>query len=297
MRNNDQEYERYSQQPGINFSILKQYFTSPLHFEYEFQQYKLPDILKKEKDAFVFGRALHLAALQEDLLHESFAFIDLSKKPLADKDFRSSANKEWLKAQQEEIKKSGKASLDSEDYIKIKEMAASVRRNKTARAVLEHATIENPIYWTDPDTGVKCKAIPDIDNRKKSAIVDLKGVQDASKYGFRKLMQNHKYYVQLAFYGDGLEIIDGQKRDNHIFIAVEKEPPYACAVYDLEPYTVTMGRKVYKGLLAAHRQCLENQEWKGYEIYSTNPAGIISIGINDSEANMIENHPLLAQHA
>lgn len=291
------EYEEYVERPGINFSILKHYLKSPLHFEYEFQTYKLPDMLKKEKDEFIFGRAFHLAVLQPELLTEAFAVIDLSKKPQPDKDFRNAENQKWLKLEKEAIKNSGKACLDSNDYESIKCMAQSVRQNKTASAVLRGATIESPIFWTDEDTGVKCKAIPDIDNKRLRTIVDLKGVADASKYGFRKLMQNQKYYVQIPFYADGLEHIDGMKRDNHMFIAVEKEPPYACAVYDLEDYTVSMGRKVYKGLLAAHRDCLVNQEWKGYEVYSANEHGIIPIGINDAEANMLENHPLLIKHA
>jgi hypothetical protein len=47
-----------------------------------------------------------------------------------------------------------------------------------------------------------------------------------------------------------------------MFIAVEKTSPTQCA---LNGYVITCGRKLYEADLQTYRNCVDNDEWTGYE--------------------------------
>ena len=61
----------------------------------------------------------------------------------------------------------------------------------------------------------------------------MKTTVDASPEGFAKQVANFGYHIQEAFYRRVMAI-DGHDIDRFVFIAVEKEPPFACGVYELD---------------------------------------------------------------
>lgn len=135
-------------------------------------------------------------------------------------------------------------------------------------------------------------------------VVDLKTTDDASLDGFSKSIANWRYDVQHPFYLDGLReaILQGgvhpdaqcvftqgaaelsaywidqetgvlcrcrpdfwRGEPNHfVFIAVEKKPPYAVAVYVLDSDSVDLGRAQYRRDLNRYAQCLQTDTWPGY---------------------------------
>lgn len=135
--------------------------------------------------------------------------------------------------------------------------------------------------------------------RGQNVVIDLKTTDDASLEGFSKSIANWRYDVQAPFYLDGLRECLRQSGDkppaegaaelsaywideltgivcrcrpdfwrgepkNFVFIAVEKKPPYAVAVYVLDEDSMVSGRAQYRANLNTLEQCLIADKWPGY---------------------------------
>lgn len=133
----------------------------------------------------------------------------------------------------------------------------------------------------------------------QNVVIDLKTTDDASLDGFSKSIANWRYDVQAPYYLDGLREALKQSGDkppaegaaelsaywvdqetgvlcrcrpdfwrgepkHFVFIAVEKKPPYAVAVYVLDEESTQLGRAQYRADLNAYAQCLANDNWPGY---------------------------------
>jgi exodeoxyribonuclease VIII len=95
-------------------------------------------------------------------------------------------------------------------------------------------------------------------------IVDLKSTEDASAEGFAKSAWNFRYWVQAAWYVDGIEQATGQRPDAFVFAAFEKSAPYACAFYFADEAMLDMGRREYRRLLRVLADCTAADRWPGY---------------------------------
>jgi len=69
--------------------------------------------------------------------------------------------------------------------------------------------------------------------------------------------------VQAAYYIDLCRLVGIDKSD-FVFIVVEKEAPYATAVYSLSQEAIDLGRLEYQRDLAAVRECTEKNRWPGF---------------------------------
>jgi hypothetical protein len=102
-----------------------------------------------------------------------------------------------------------------------------------------------------------------------SAIVDLKSTQNASTGEFSRSCGVYGYHRQAAMYLDGcaaLDILKGQepKQRRYIFIAVEKAPPFAVGVYELDDESIRAGRSQYVRLLEQWQECVTLDQWPSY---------------------------------
>lgn len=126
-------------------------------------------------------------------------------------------------------------------------------------------------YWTDEETGVRCRCRPDF-WRHDGVIVDLKTCLDASYDGFQKSVWKWRYHVQAAFYLDGIEAALRQAPSTttmpapkaFLFVAVEKTAPYGVGVYHLDAQNIAIGRREYREDLARFAECERTGEWPAY---------------------------------
>jgi exodeoxyribonuclease VIII len=123
---------------------------------------------------------------------------------------------------------------------------------------------EQTFMWTDAATGLECKCRPDWMTDDGSIVVDLKTTEDASPAGFKKSIANYRYHVQAAFYLHSLEQATGVCPEQFIFIAVEKKPPHAVAVYAADPEMIKTGWHTAERDLDAIAQCRKLNRWPGY---------------------------------
>jgi exodeoxyribonuclease VIII len=149
-------------------------------------------------------------------------------------------------------------------------MRDAVFAHPAASILLQAGEAEQRVDWTwqgeDADFNpiqVKCKSKMDWQSHN-GFIVDLKTTEDASKSGFGKSVWNYRYHVQGAFYCDAYEQYHGQAPRGFLFIAVEKKPPFAVALYFLTPEQMDIGRREYERDLRVYHQCLLRNEWPSY---------------------------------
>ncbi len=59
--------------------------------------------------------------------------------------------------------------------------------------------------------------------------------------------------------------VTGKQHNKFIFIAVEKEPPYAVAVYEATKDMLQTAQKQIAPVLDVYAQCLKADVWPGYK--------------------------------
>jgi exodeoxyribonuclease VIII len=112
------------------------------------------------------------------------------------------------------------------------------------------------------DVLVKC-AIDGISD--DGFIYDLKTCEDASPRGFLSAVRKYNYGLQAYFYRHAVESAYKCRVLGFRFIAVEKEPPYATAVYELGPELMTNAAFDFERALTAYKTCTASGEWPGYQ--------------------------------
>jgi len=247
--------DEYHGSEGISKSGIVKVLQSPKHY---WANYLDPDREKTDFSAghFVIGSASHKYVLEPNTFFEEYVVLstELSSMSKNRKDYKEAVIK---------YKEQGLTALT----LKMMKVPVNVRNSvvahEKANELVTDGRAEMSFYWIDEDTGVLCKCRPDywIPN---IAVPDLKTTAtDARADAFSKTCASYDYHIQAAFYSDGVAALTNEKLDMP-FIAVEKEPPYACAVYTIDQFGVNKGRSDYKRALETFSRCLELDDWPSY---------------------------------
>jgi exodeoxyribonuclease VIII len=240
----------YHARPEVSKSGLDMVRRSPLHF---WNRYLNPDrIIEPPTAAMTIGSALHTRVLEPHLFDDEYAVA-----PHCDR--RTKEGKMiWADFEQEAA---GKTLLKAEDALQITAMADSLRRHPAARVLLNKAgKAEQSYFWTDDETGEKCKCRPDFHTDDRRIIVDVKTTEDASPGKFlRSSVLQWRYHVQAAFYMQGVP-----EAELFLFAVVEKKPPFAAAVYTLPTKLVERGLEDARADLRCIAECRAADRWPGY---------------------------------
>lgn len=240
----------YHAGPGISKSGLDLLARSPLHY---WDRYINPHGGRgQETEAMSFGTAVHAAILEPD---------EFAKWVVMDKVDRRFKEGKAAAAEAEAIAaERGVPLIDRPTHNMVTTIAAAVRRSTIGRH-LETGVPELSVYWIDEDTGVFCRCRPDW--LGVEAVVDVKTTENASPVGFMRSAYSWRYWVQAAFYLDGLAA-NGLAVPAFLFAAVEKQPPYAVMGYRASQSMIEAGRREYKRLLAIYAACATVNRWPGY---------------------------------
>ena len=247
----------YHAHPAISKSDLDLINRSPMHFKAAKENKKDPT------DAMILGSVVHKLVLEPSTFKGEYAI-----GPDADK--RTKAGKEQWKAFEESI--NDETIITSNLYNKAYEMSQAVLSNELAKKILTGGQAERSFFWNDIETGIECKCRPDY--IKNGYVIDLKTTADASPEKFAKSAYDYRYHVQAWWYMNGLRNC-GIKADKFIFIAVEKEFPYAVAIYDADELMLDLGRGQARKNLESYGRCLETGNFGGYS------AGIEKLSLPD----------------
>ncbi len=267
--------EDYHRSPGISKSGLDLINQSPAHYRVN----RLHP--KPSTPAMRFGSAAHSLILEPEQFSKEYikAPENAPRRPTERQINAKNPSKETLAAidywDQFENDSAGKEIIINTpgadpfwqpgDWDKLHFMAESVRNHPVANLLLDldAGKAEQSVYWIDLHTRKLCKCRPDFVNLDHNICVDLKTTNDASFSGFSKSVASFRYHVQDAFYQDGLYAA-GHGVQSFVFVAVEKDPPYAVACYSLDKEAKFNGRGQYEHNLRVYKECFERDEWPGY---------------------------------
>jgi hypothetical protein len=235
----------------ISKSALDEVARSLAHYRYSVDAEPEPDTT-----ATIIGRCFHTITLEPDLTDEKIVKLpDFG-------DMRSSKNRDtrdaWLVSEG-----FGRTPLKPDDYATVVAMRDAVHRHPAARKLMRRGESEVTALWTDPATGLRCKSRADRLVAMDGVFVDLKSANDASPEMFARAAANFRYHVQDAFYSRAFEENDIHI-ENFVFVVVEKEPPYAVAVYQLDDTARRRGEQLYMREMRALAEAILSDRWPGY---------------------------------
>ena len=220
------------------------------------------DGIRETKPCYLTGNAFHCLVLEGKEFDKRYLVTNLDRRCKTFKEL-TTANPE-------------KKVLKQDEFNMIRAMRDSINQNSTIRNLLAKVSETEPsVFWTDTATGVHCKCRPDaiVNFDGRLIIVDLKTTKDASQNGFAKAVAQFGYHRQAAWYSHGMEVETGKKVDLFAFVAVEKSPPYDCAIYNLTYEALATGRKECKKAIGIYNHCKKTNTWAGL------PEGITELSL------------------
>lgn len=237
--------EYLGQKSYISASDIKNFLISP-----QYWYYKLHDGLPKDDSRhFTIGTALHELILEPAFFKENYLVTPKF-------DMRTTAGKTAY-ADFQMISR-GKTLLNIEEYEMLIKMGESASRNETFTNLIVDSYRELSCYTTDEKTGLAIRMRPDSFAKGKSTITDIKTCQSSSYKSFKSDVYKYGYSITAAFYCDFLN------RENYVFCAIEKQPPYQTALYILDDEMIDYGRKQYRMALDLMKWSLDNDYWCSY---------------------------------
>lgn len=224
--------DAYHNGPGISKSHLDKIAgKSPMHY---WHHYINPDRERAEPTpALVLGQAIHSIILEPDTFKDAYAI-----NPGIDR--RSNAGK--AEFAQFVAESAGKTIITDDQAQACYQIRDAVHRHPLARGLLSGGKPEQSFYAVDPETGELIKCRVDYLPNNGSMIVDVKSTDDASPTGFAKSCANFRYHVQTAWYWRVLDTYYGEHPQHWVFLAFEKDPPFAIGVYFAQPEDVARAR-------------------------------------------------------
>lgn len=245
---NDKEYDAL---PGIRRSDLWKINKTPMHFKYSQEN------RQETTPALLFGQAAHKYILEHNTFFDEFAVY-----PVVDR--RTKLGKEML----ERFKESNrdKTWIDHDDFEKIVEMRDALLAVPAIANILNgDIRTEVPFYWTDDETGEICKCKADIIGMYdgKPCVFDYKTTVSCADGAFERDSRKYGYSFQTGFYTSGIDKCTFEKH-GFVFIAQEKEAPYAARIYECDEGFIEAGKRKFKSLLNRYHECKLNNEWNGY---------------------------------
>ncbi len=238
---------QYRAAEGISKSALD--YIAPPRTPAHYKAY-IDGLLKVETTpAMRLGSMIHRAILEPDTVKGAWVVRPEGMV------FTTKEGREWKAAQTLPI-------ITADEAATITGMRDSVHAHPAVKRVLANAKTEVSLFANGED-GVLRKARIDALPESGNVIVDVKSCQSADPDMMAKSVASYRYDVQAAYYLDICRLL-GIDKSEFLFVCVEKQPPYAVAVYALDQDAIEWGRKQYQRDLAAIRNCEAEDHWPAF---------------------------------
>lgn len=171
-----------------------------------------------------------------------------------------------IKAEIAEVRERGAIPLKPHEHAQIMAMADELRRHPEAGPLLapDSGMPEQSIFWTDPGTGITCRARIDW-LRFDGEASDYKSARSAEPGKFEKDVHEYGYHQQADWYLTGLRVLGLVDEDKPFrFVVQEKEPPYVVTVARLDTEALRIGHLLNEAARYLYARCMETGHWPGY---------------------------------
>lgn len=239
----DLPWSEYLADGRVNISSLLELDKSPQHYRAR----ALGLVGDKDTPAKALGRVLHAAVLEPERFEREVVVWRGKVR----------RGKEWDAFT---VEHRDAIIITPAEHQLCLSLPVAVREHPVAGPLLAEGKAEQTLLWTHEATGIECKSR--LDWIAPDAIVDLKTARDCTPHDFQRQSARLHYHTKAAFYQDAHAAVTGQRLPYYL-VAVEKEPPFACVVYQVTDDVLRVGRLHYEGLLARLAECREKDEWPG----------------------------------
>jgi len=234
----------YGDTSMITCSMLKEILKGPKNL----LQY-IKHIDKRESsESMDFGTAFHKYMLEYADFDESYAVIDLDKRPNPEKDFRDKENNNWKKELYMEIEASGKTGLDKASFQKIKAMT-EVCYDTQAQHMITHGRNEIVYVAKIEIEGIQFDIKGKVDNVYSESVLDIKtSSKPVDKRSFIETINKYDYDMSAAWY------MDLAMKQRSFLLAVETNEPFNVGFYEMSEETIERGRDKYIDALLLYNE-------------------------------------------
>ena len=243
----------YNEAEGVRRSDLWKMEDSPEKFKY-FLEHPV-----EQTPAMAFGSACHKMILEPDTFG-----LEYATAPQVDR--RTKEGKAMWEAFCND--NAGKTILSPDDVSTMEEMETALIRCQLAKKLLwGKGESEVPYFWTDPETGEKCKVKADriVTYNRRKYIVDYKTTMTADTFHFNSEIWKRGYFFQAGMYAEGWKIANRKKKlPGFLFVAQEKKPPYSVNVIEVSEEVMGAGIAKFHQLMDKYHQCKVLDQWPGY---------------------------------
>lgn len=221
--------------------------------------------------AMRLGTATHAALLEPERIDDLFAIY-----PDSLLSSNGAASTKEAKAFREVQEQFGRLVMKASEMDSVRAMVSSVRA-KIGQWLTHDAKIEHAIYWTDEETGVRCKCRPDFLCMKPgfALTLDLKTTADVSPSEFQRKIENMGYWLQDAHYSAGTKAATGID-PMFLFVAVETDWPYSCAAYRIRDTDRSRARVERMHALHQISVCQKSGNWEDSWLSEVNEVSLRS---------------------
>lgn len=239
------ESHNFVSSSGLRALISK----SPAHYRAKLLEHP------EETQVLSLGKVLHCCVLETECYARSIAVA-----PNVDK--RTS---EDIRQDQKYIESPpGTTLISTDDAARTEGVAAAIEAHPLGSKQFRGGIAEVTGLYTDPKTDIAVKIRPDYYRGNDSVIVDLKTNVNASSESFSRCIFRFGYHFQAAKHLVVAAQILDRDIESFVFVAVEKLPPYAVGVYELDKATIWAGIAQYVKASNKYAVCLANGKWPAY---------------------------------
>jgi len=202
------------------------------------------DLPRVEKAAWDMGTTAHALILGKGLERiEVLGFSDYSTKA-------AQMARDYTYAE-------GRTPILAKDFEVAEAMAAAVPAS--VLALFTGGQPEVSMLWQHQGLWLRGQ----MDYYAPNAIVDLKTMEDASRWGFERAVHKLRYYVQAAWYRRGVEALTGERLP-YLIVGVEKKAPYLTRVMEVSEEYLAIGEAAMDRAIALYAECAKSGVWPGY---------------------------------
>lgn len=201
--------------------------------------------------AFEIGHAAHTLMLT---VGDPFEVVDADSWRTKD-----------AKAARDAALQAGNTPLLAKEYAQVRAMADAILDHPVTGELFTRndTTSEQSLYWKDEQTGVACRARPDLAVNDWSLIVDYKTTVSADPREFAKSIAKYGYHQQQAWYCEAVETLTGI-RPEFVFVCQEKTPPYEVSLIQLDADAVRIGGRLNEDARSIFAACMDSGVWPSY---------------------------------
>jgi hypothetical protein len=230
---------------ALHAGQIKDILQSAAHYKARKEEHKYTD-------AMHFGSCVHSMIFQPEL-NEVVCGPDVRRNTNAWKEFEEQNAGKYI------LKPNGSGS-----YSEASTMRDVALNSPEVKDILSNGKPELTGFVKYPKYNIVIKV--DYMRDDLQVMVDYKTTKDARTRQFSNSVVYDKYYISAALYRIVGKAIDNIWYD-YIFLAQEKEPPYAIRAYNCPSELIIQGEKEIREALEVYEKCLETDKWPSYDLW------------------------------